>query len=235
MPNNKRLIGIWDTIARRYPDHQHSAGNNLRSTPVFSWLSAYNNQAILEIGIGNGKYSIPFEKNNRMFGIDISYEMLKKARQSGAGVILSRQDCRSLAFKNNVFNVVFSIGVVEHFPETIAALREHFRVCTPGGTIIIEVPHKKSFHFPIKRIAQFFKLYSMGYEDSYTLEEFIAILKETKRRFIVENVVYKEIDVDSSTTFLRRLAAYAVLYTDKLLRAIHAGGGHMMAIKLRIQ
>lgn len=230
MTKNEELIGVWDKIAKQ---DFFVMSTDLFSSPVYSWLLSCVNKKILEIGVGSGRYSIPLEKNNKMFGIDISFEMLKNARHFSKNLNLSCQDCRNLAFKDNIFDVVFSVGVVEHFPETALALREHLRVCKREGTVIIEVPHKRSLHYLLKRLAQSFNLYTMGYEDSYTLEEFVNMLKKTNFKFIIEEVIFKDIDVNSATTFFRKICSLLVFYTDKFLKILRIGGDHMMVIKLK--
>ena len=47
------------------------------------------------------------------------------------------------------FDLVYSLGVVEHFPETKVALGEHVRVLKKGGTILVTVP-RVSFSTPFR-------------------------------------------------------------------------------------
>jgi ubiquinone/menaquinone biosynthesis C-methylase UbiE len=56
---------------------------------------------------------------------------------SGVGITA---DVRELAFKNSVFDLVYSLGVVEHFPETAQAVKEMARVSKNGGYVLITTP-----------------------------------------------------------------------------------------------
>ena len=54
-------------------------------------------------------------------------------------------DARSLPFKDNSFDFVYSLGVVEHFPQTLKAIQEQARVVKKGGKVLLTVP-RRSIH-----------------------------------------------------------------------------------------
>ena len=53
----------------------------------------------------------------------------------------SHCDARDLLFDKESFDVVYSLGVVEHFDETYLAIKEHARVTKKDGIILITVPN----------------------------------------------------------------------------------------------
>ena len=86
-------------------------------------------QHILEVGVGTG-LSLPyFRKDSRVTGIDVSEEMLAKARRRAERLRLSHveglhvMDAENLEFPDNSFDARFA-----------AEMR---RVCIPGGTIVV--------------------------------------------------------------------------------------------------
>ena len=68
---------------------------------------------------------------------------LRLAAREGARVGFVRGDGFALPFADGAFDVVYSLGLVEHFSpaETAALVAEHRRVCRPGGRVILSVPN----------------------------------------------------------------------------------------------
>jgi SAM-dependent methyltransferase len=84
------------------------------------------------------------ERGARPHGVDIALEIVRDARMVLAhhrpGVVVS--DVRALPFDSDAFDLVYSMGTIEHFPDSDVAVQEIFRVLKPGGTAIIGVPNK---------------------------------------------------------------------------------------------
>jgi SAM-dependent methyltransferase len=105
-------------------------------------------------------------------GIDLSLPTVAAARR----VIgprcqgLVRGDVRAIPFCDGAFDYIYSMGTVEHFPETTHAVAEIFRVLRPGGRAILGVPNRLDpFLRPLlARGLQALKLYDYGDERSYT-------------------------------------------------------------------
>src|ERR1700754_5307611 len=98
---------------------------------------------VLEVGVGTG-ISLPlYSPHVRIFGTDISEEMLKKAKRRVAEGNLKNveglavMDAEKLEFPDNSFNVVMAQYVVTAVPNPEAALDEFARVLQPGGELII--------------------------------------------------------------------------------------------------
>ncbi len=55
------------------------------------------------------------------------------------------QDGRKLSYSDSAFDLVYSISVIEHIPDSgdMEALREIARVLKPGGVAVIEVPYRR--------------------------------------------------------------------------------------------
>ena len=98
---------------------------------------------VLEVGIGTG-ISLPlYAPNVRIFGTDISEEMLKKARKRTTDQRLKNveglavMDAQELEFADDSFDVVMAQYVVTAVPNPEVALDEFARVLRPGGELII--------------------------------------------------------------------------------------------------
>jgi ubiquinone/menaquinone biosynthesis C-methylase UbiE len=83
--------------------------------------------SILDIGCGTGRHLTifkPYFKN--VVGLDISKNMIKSARKKGHEPLVG--DAENLPFRNNSFDVIISIGVLEHIGDYIHGLQEMKRV-----------------------------------------------------------------------------------------------------------
>lgn len=82
---------------------------------------------ILDAGCGTGRYlDLLSKKFNNVYGMDISENMIYLAKKKGYCVFLG--DCNNLPFKDNSFDVILSIGVLEHLGDYSKALQEMKRV-----------------------------------------------------------------------------------------------------------
>ena len=107
---------------------------------------------VLEAGCGFGHKCIYFAKYHkaRCVGIDIvvepSLKILKeylKARPE-LPILVVAGDVTKLPFRSNVFDVIISFGVVEHFrkaDEILITMLESFRVLKPNSIFILCIPN----------------------------------------------------------------------------------------------
>jgi phosphatidylethanolamine/phosphatidyl-N-methylethanolamine N-methyltransferase len=98
---------------------------------------------ILEVGVGTGISLPDYAPTNRIFGVDISEQMLRKARERVSELALTQveglavMDARRLEFPNDSFDVVVAQYVVTTVPNPEATLDEFARVLKPGGEIVL--------------------------------------------------------------------------------------------------
>src|SRR5262249_31400722 len=98
---------------------------------------------ILEVGVGTGISLPDYSRSNRLFGVDISEPMLKKAQERVAEQDLDNvetlavMDAQALAFPDDFFDVVVAQYVITAVPDPEATLDEFARVLKPGGEIIL--------------------------------------------------------------------------------------------------
>jgi ubiquinone/menaquinone biosynthesis C-methylase UbiE len=109
---------------------------------------------ILDLGCGTGLLSEYL--NNRIVGIDISFNMLDKARTREQVV---QADMDFLPFRNAVFDAVVSFTSLQNLPDVDPALKEVRRVLKAGSPFIVTLLNKGS---PLKReIEKYFTITSM--------------------------------------------------------------------------
>jgi phosphatidylethanolamine/phosphatidyl-N-methylethanolamine N-methyltransferase len=98
---------------------------------------------ILEVGVGTG-ISLPnYSRRNQIVGIDLSPEMLRKARRRVAELSLTNveqleiMDAEHLSFPDASFDVVVASHVISTIPRPSAALDECARMLRPGGELVL--------------------------------------------------------------------------------------------------
>lgn len=98
---------------------------------------------VLEVGVGTGISLPKYSSRSRIVGIDISPEMLAKARRRAAESSLTNveqlevMDAEHLAFPDASFDLVVACHVISTVPHPLRALDECARVLRPGGELIL--------------------------------------------------------------------------------------------------
>ena len=96
---------------------------------------------ILEVGVGTGLSFPLYRPDLKIVGIDISKEMLLKAKLQATSYRCSNglfeMDAEALAFANHSFDCVVAMYVASVVPNINNLLQEITRVCNNDGDIII--------------------------------------------------------------------------------------------------
>jgi phosphatidylethanolamine/phosphatidyl-N-methylethanolamine N-methyltransferase len=98
---------------------------------------------VLEVGVGTGLSLPTYGRHLEIVGIDLSPEMLEKARERVAAeglrnvTGLHEMDASDLKFPDAAFDTVVAMYVMTVVPEPEKVMRELSRVCRPGGEVII--------------------------------------------------------------------------------------------------
>ncbi|MDA0653358.1 MAG: class I SAM-dependent methyltransferase [Proteobacteria bacterium] len=105
---------------------------------------------VLEIGVGMGADHKEWAKHHPrlLAGIDLTPRAIDFTKQSlaidGLSSLLQVGDAENLPFGDNMFDIVYSWGVLHHSPDTPTAVREVWRVLKPGGKAIVMIYHRWS-------------------------------------------------------------------------------------------
>ena len=98
-----------------------------------------NDLTILDIGCGTGAMSRKLSPWGSVVSADFSPLALSFSRRRNLN-LLCASDAMRLPFKDQSFDLVVAMDILEHVEDDSAALREIYRVLKPGGRIIATVP-----------------------------------------------------------------------------------------------
>jgi SAM-dependent methyltransferase len=94
---------------------------------------------VLDAGCGSGRTLLELVDYGRVSGIELDPEVAAVARERGLGEVVQGR-LEALPWAEDSFDLITCLDVIEHTPddrETLAAL---YRVCRPGGFLLVTVP-----------------------------------------------------------------------------------------------
>jgi ubiquinone/menaquinone biosynthesis C-methylase UbiE len=121
----------------------------------FIWNEEMRNEAVemldlgpddrvLDVGCGTGFATERLlQETERVYGLDQSPHQLERAFEkfgTRGPVRFSLGDAERLPFADDSFDVVWSSGSIEYWPDPVAALAELRRVAEPGGRVLVVGP-----------------------------------------------------------------------------------------------
>lgn len=209
---------------------------------------------VLEIGVGLGADHQRFaEAGADLFGIDLTPRAVEHTNRRLALLGLNSRvavgDAERLDFPDGFFDVVYSWGVLHHSPDTLAAVREVFRVLKPGGIARVIIYHKWSlvgsmlwFRYAFLRLRPWTSLadiYSRYLESPGTKAYSVADARELFRDFAAVRITTRlgHGDLLESEAGQRHrgalLSIACVVWPRPLLRRFFTSFGLFMLIEAR--
>ena len=129
-----RLAPIYDFVFGKALDTGRRA--------LAAAASAHQPASLLEVGVGSGLTLPLYPASTEVVGIDLSEDMLARARARAAAmpgrrIELRRLNAEHMPFADASFEMVTVPYVLSVTPDAARFVREIRRVCKPGGTIVI--------------------------------------------------------------------------------------------------
>ncbi len=156
----------YDAFAEQYENGRDKPYHRLLDDLEVDLASRYaKDKDVLEVGCGTGLVlSRVAQVAQRAEGIDLSQEMLQKAKDRGLSV--QKADATALPFGDNEFDVVYSFKVLAHLQDIQAALLEMARVTRPGGIVLAEFYNPISLRYCVKKLKKPTKIAAGAHDEN---------------------------------------------------------------------
>jgi SAM-dependent methyltransferase len=131
---------LLEATARAERDHFWFRGFRRFVEPLVAAAAGNARPAILDCGCGTGHNLTMLRRYGRAYGIDLTWAGLQYAAANGERSV-ARATASRLPFPDERFGMVTSFDVLYGLPDDVErdAIREMFRVLTPGGTLVVNV------------------------------------------------------------------------------------------------
>lgn len=98
--------------------------------------------SLLEVGVGTGLALAHYPTTSRIVGIDLSHEMLERARERARAlpdhkITIAYMNAERTSFADGSFDCVTLPYVLSVTPRPAELVREIRRICKPDGTIVV--------------------------------------------------------------------------------------------------
>ena len=112
-----------------------------RTRALFSMMDGLvpgHDNRILDVGCGAGNMFHHLSRYGAVVGIENNPKPIKIAQERGYDVRLGRAE--DMPFAEGSFDLIAALDVVEHCEDDVTVLKECYRVCVPGGLLVITTP-----------------------------------------------------------------------------------------------
>jgi ubiquinone/menaquinone biosynthesis C-methylase UbiE len=136
----------YDHLAKVY-DAQYSEEQKAKIEVALDSIKLKQNELILDVGCGTGLLFQHVARSAKLVvGIDVSSKILQEARKRTEqlpNTAVIRADADYTPFKNQTFDQVFAITLLQNMPNPAETLAEIKRVNKPQSTIVVTALKKK--------------------------------------------------------------------------------------------
>jgi len=132
------IITDYNRIAPIY--NKRYTGNYLLNieNEIEQLILSNNYKNILETGCGTGRWISSLDnENNKVFGLDYSFEMLKVSNHSKLNLNVVNADAVTIPFKNNFFDLIYCVNAIHHFHDKVKFIRECKRTLINNGMLAV--------------------------------------------------------------------------------------------------
>ena len=120
---------------------------------IFNSIAHSPLHTILDVGAETGRFSLLKTDTNAMtIGIDLDSYGLKRLKLKAEDAVVIQADARKIPLKDDVFDAVFMIEVMDYIPEAEETLKECHRTLKPHASLILSFGNKSSLKANLRRI-----------------------------------------------------------------------------------
>ena len=140
------MTAIYDHIGKTYDTTRRADPGIVQQ--VVKFLDLKPQGRCLDVGCGSGNYTYALQQAGLgVDGVDISAEMLNKAKTKYPSVQWHQASVTALPFADNTFDGVTCVLASHHFPDVMQAFQEMFRVLNTGKIVLFtSTPEQMAYY-----------------------------------------------------------------------------------------
>ncbi len=100
-------------------------------------LIGTNGKIIADLGTGNGNALIFFEQAKEMFSVDVTFSMLRRAKQLHPKAAMIQSDAINLPLQNRSVDIASAIGLSEYIKDIELLLLDVYRILKDNGHFLL--------------------------------------------------------------------------------------------------
>ena len=139
-----RFREFYEAIGEKYPEDQtvyHTLSGQIRRKWILQKLKTLPAGDLLDCGCNVGTLSRNWRRGN-VFGVDLSYAVLKRGRQNAPRTAFIQAVLRNLRmFRPESFNNAMACEVVEHLDRPDKFFEHLYRSMKKGGHVLVTTPN----------------------------------------------------------------------------------------------
>ncbi|MGH4123835.1 MAG: class I SAM-dependent methyltransferase [Clostridium sp.] len=145
---------------------------------------------ILDIGCGTGNYTNIIEKitNAKVYGMDASEGMLKKAKEKNCNITFLLGDACSIPSKENYFSLIYMTDVIHHISDIDKMFADIFRILKNNGKVcIVTQSHRQ---IDLRYMSEFFPATAIVDKLRYPdIDQIVSSASKNNLKFIKEKTI----------------------------------------------
>jgi SAM-dependent methyltransferase len=124
---------VAPTFDKRYDDQRYDEVERA----IERFVGTDRRRSVLEVGCGTGHWLRALDHHaSLLVGVDRSIEMLRRARTAETTSLLVHATAERLPLREQLFDRVFCVNALHHFPDPVGFIAECRRVLRPGGSFL---------------------------------------------------------------------------------------------------
>src|SRR4030042_2212086 len=211
---------------QKYLRFYRSGRRKIKIRIVSRLLGDIEGKSVLDIGIGEGFFSrLCLQKKAKTISLDFADPMIQYHKENNPDFTLVQADAQYLPFKNESFDIVLALDVIEHLPSPPYFLNEVNRVLRKGGRLILITPNtgniiEETLKIPFRVLGKFFPIKMLKKDvdhcthmKEFSVQELRLLLRKSNFKICSSNtynehMLYKILDPLISFLFVGRLKEY---------------------------
>lgn len=213
----------YHALINRYMDENHYLYDYILDDLLTKIDRENNRKRFLDLGAGNGVYAIRARENGAIAcSVDLSIYACESIKKREKGVLAAQGDAEKIPFKDESFDLIFCIQVMEHIPYPEDMIAEVHRVLKNDGLLFLTAPNilpKNS----LLRLLAIIRNILLGAECKKIVQPNSALMERWREAERIEDLIDSDL-CNKTNVFqafnLLRASRFKIVYCDTLMHPL---------------